>query len=226
VTDIFGTGGSLVLDSAASNPFPDAGNKSVSADEITMDEALFDSAEDDYGSKQERALGMAAALEFIGGDDYSWNMLNGLVTGLADADGDGEITDEEEEAYNAILATTADALVELGGNKANVKQFIDDEDSEAGEKLANYLSKRIEDSERADDEIISRFALKASAILDGAKIRVVRNGVVTLVRKTLRKPKLSAAQKAALKKARKKAHSASARRKRAKSMGVRKKRGM
>jgi rubrerythrin len=62
--------------------------------------------------------------------------------------------------------------------------------------------------------------------LDEKTVKVVKDGKVVKKNVATRKKKLSAAQKAALAKARKKAHSAGAQKKRAKSMSIRSKKGM
>ncbi|MDE1497547.1 hypothetical protein KKJ25_22330, partial [Xenorhabdus bovienii] len=59
-----------------------------------------------------------------------------------------------------------------------------------------------------------------------ASIKVVRGGVVKLIRKQPRPRRLSAAQKSALKKARMKAQTASAKKARKKSNLIRRKRGL
>lgn len=65
-----------------------------------------------------------------------------------------------------------------------------------------------------------------SESLDEATVKVVRDGKVITKKKTTKKHKLTAAQKAALAKARKKAHTPSAERNRGKSMKTRKKKGL
>lgn len=62
--------------------------------------------------------------------------------------------------------------------------------------------------------------------LDEKTVKVVKEGKVVSKKVATRKKKLTAAQKAALAKARKKAHTAGAQKKRAKSNAVRKKKGM
>lgn len=186
---------------------------------------ILDAAADDLGEKQVRANAMAAVLAWLDGSDFSYAELEAIVAGLADVDDDGEITEPEEELFNDLLVMAADALVELGGNAENVKTFIDDESNEAGEKLAAHLTKKLDETDKSDDEIVSEYAVKAKLILDATQ-KVVRAGKVVLIKKRLKPKKMTSAQKQALKKARRKANNSGARRKRAKSMKLRQNRGM
>ncbi|MBT2909714.1 hypothetical protein PL84_03845 [Vibrio anguillarum] len=186
---------------------------------------ILDDASDDLAEKQIRANGMAAALTWIEDEDASYANFDAIVAGLADVDEDGEVTEPEEEIFNEILTMAADSLVELGANAANVQSFIDDESEEAGEKLHAYLSEKMSNNEKSDDDLITEYAVKAKLVLDATQ-RVIRNGKVKLIKKPLKKKRLSSAQRAALKKARRKANNSGARRKRAKSMKARSQRGM
>ncbi|EHU8077701.1 TPA: hypothetical protein ACMDRZ_003057 [Vibrio cholerae] len=188
-------------------------------------EQILDDASDDLAEKQIRANGMAAALTWMEDEDASYENFEAIVAGLADVDEDGEVTEPEEELFNDILNFAADALVELGANAENVQSFINDESEQAGEKLHAYLSEKLSSNEKSDDELITEYAVKAKLVLDATQ-RVIRDGKVKLIKKPLKKKRLSSAQRAALKKARRKANNSGARRKRAKSMKARRQRGM
>lgn len=209
-----------VFDSVSSLSAPHQSDQGYQIPDLILDKAA-----DDLGEKQVRANAMAAVLAWLEGDDFSYSALESIVAGLADIDDDGEITEPEEELFNELLVMTADALVELGGNTENVKTFIDDESEKAGEKLAVHLTEKLDDTDKSDDEIVSEYAVKAKLILDATQ-KVVRGGKVTLIKKRIKPKKMSSKQKQALKKARRKANNSGARRKRAKSMKLRQKRGM
>lgn len=208
-----------VFDSAGFLPVEKPKDGSIIPDQI------LDDASDDLAEKQIRANGMAAALTWLEDTDATYANFEAIVAGLADVDEDGEVTEPEEALFNDILTMAADSLVELGGNAANVQTFIDDESEEAGEKLHTHLNEKLSKIEKSDDELITEYAVKASLVLDATQ-RVVRNGKVTIIKKPLKKKRLSSAQKQALKKARRKANNSGARRKRAKSMKARRQRGM
>ena len=200
----------------------DLAPKATASDGISQQ--LLDSASDDLADKQFRADSMAIALTWLEEGDFSSDAMNALVAGMADVDGDEEINDSEQEYYDSLYTMAADALVELGGDVSNVQEFMEGDD-EAGAKLGAFLSGRMDDVESADDELVSKYAVKQSLIMD-ATVKVVRNGKVVLKKIPLRKKKLSSAQKMALKKARRKANTSSARKKRQKAMRLRKSRSL
>jgi len=102
---------------------------------------------------------------------------------------------------------------------------MDEEDDAAGEKIGAFLSGKMADVPDEDEDIIGNYAISNQPIME-AVVKVIRAGKVTLKKKRIRKVKLSAAQKAGLKKARRKAFTGAAKLKRKKSMKIRAKRGM
>lgn len=188
-------------------------------------EQILDDASDDLAEKQLRANGMAAVLTWLEDEDATYENFESIVAGLADADEDGEVTEPEEDLFNDILTFAADSLVELGANNANVQSFINDESDSSGEKLHSYLTEKLSSIDKSDDDLITEYAVKASLVLDATQ-RVIREGKVKVIKKPLKRKRLSSAQRSALKKARRKANNSGARRKRAKSMKARRQRGM
>ena len=206
--------------------------------------SIFEAATDDdrvgkFAKKQIKANAMGLALTWLSERDFSYDALDALAYGLADVDEDGQVGEDEEDHYNAILQETANAFAAMGADADNVADFISDESDEAGEKLGTFLSKKLDGVEEDDDELVSRYATSgkifessegdedvfSDGIFEGV-VRVVRNGEVKLVKKRLKKRRMTAAQRAALKKARRKANTASARRARAKARRIRKTRGL
>ena len=199
----------------------------------------------DLARTQARINAMTAVLQWVSLEDYSYNALDELVLVVADLDGDFEISEEEENAYNAIWAEVPDALLSLGCDKKDVEACVngtkDDADGAAA-KIGNYLKEELDTVEADDDEIITGFAVGEEAVFESAagddvrigileatykRTKVVRDGQVVTVRKRVSgKVRVSAAQKAALRKARRKAHTAAANLARRKSMRVRKRRGL
>lgn len=194
-----------------------------------MSQHVLDSATEDMAEKQMRSDAMSAALSFIEGRDFTQDALTALVSGLADVDKDGKISEEEREAYEELMHMTAEALVSLGAAEGAVREFLEaetpDEADESGQKLGSQLQEKLDATEADDDQLITEYALRQTAVMDATK-RVVKDGKVVLKRVPTRKRRLSAAQRAALKKAQQKSHGAAARRARAKAMKIRKSRGM
>ena len=198
--------------------------------ESEPEESIFEAAAKDrdvdgFAGQQLKSAAMATALVFVEEKDFTFEALDALVVGMVDLDGDEEVGDDEEQDYNDLLSGVADAFIELGASPENVAAFIDDEDDEQGEKLGKFLAKKLADVSIDDNQIISRYATRSGAVFEAAK-KVVRNGKVILKKKRVKKYRMSAAQRQALKRARRKSNTAAARRNRAKAMRVRKQRGL
>lgn len=198
----------------------------------------------DLADAQMRSMAMGVVLSWIEGSDYSYKAFDEFMVGIADLDGDDDLTDEEKAVYEDLWDVAADAMLSLGADPGNVGEFLDGEDSGAGEKLGGFLSGIMDNMPSSDDEIVSTFATGANGaifecaggldkiedeILEAAykKTKVVRDGKVVIKKKRISgKVRLSAAQKNGLKKARRKAHTSAAKLHRAKSSRARKSRGM
>jgi hypothetical protein len=202
---------------------------------------------DRFADGQTRANAMGIVLTWIDEGDYSYDALESLVTGDADFDDDGDVDESDEAYYNDLWDSVANTIAYMGVDAETVQDFIDNENNKAGMKIGAYLSDRMDGEETDDDELITRHAV-GSAVMESANLvpfsdyrmdadademvlesykKVVRGGKVTLKKKRIKRPKkMSAKQKQALKKARRKSNKGAAKRKRAKSMRTRKKRGM
>lgn len=194
---------------------------------------------------QARSEAMSAVIEWVANGDYTYTTLDETVMVVADIDGDYEISETEEDIYNSIWAEVPDALLTLGCDMADVKAFVDGPSKEADDAAARIgasLSKELDSVEADDDDIITSFAAGEDAVLESAagddayigvleatykRRKVVRDGKVQIVRKRVSgKVRLSAAQKAGLRKARRKAHTAAANLARKKSSRMRRRRGL
>lgn len=187
-------------------------------------DALLLEAADQSG----RAQAAAAVLEWAAGGDASAEAFDELALGLAGIDDTtDELSDEAIDAYNDQLVMLAEAAIGLGAAQDDVTTMIDENDSDSAQAVMDAIA--VED----EDEAIAAYsvtggndgALMESAMLEAA-IKVVRGGVVKIVRKRPHKMRISGAQRAALKKARLKAQSSTAKIARMKSMKIRKKRGL
>lgn len=190
-----------------------------------FEDAGAGSAIDDFAAQQLRSQAMACALGWIEGGDFSYQALNDAVATVADMDGDGEISDEEDGYFNDLLNEVANAFLALGADSDNIQSFVDNEDDDEGTKLGAFLSEKMQGVDDDDETIISNYAVSDDQVMESV-IKVVRNGQVVLKQKRLRRVKLSAAQKAGLKIARRKAFTSAAKLARKKSMKLRKKRGL
>lgn len=198
--------------------------------EAADDRKIFEEAADvgsieDFAKKQLRSQAMASALGWIEAGDYSFDALADSVAMIADLDGDDEFSDDEEAYYNELLTELGYALTALGADAGNVQSFIDNEDDEEGAKLGAFLSETMQGVEDDDETLIGNYAVSNQPIMEST-IKVVRGGKIVLKKKRIRKVKLSAAQKAGLKVARRKAFTGAAKLARKKSMRLRRKRGM
>jgi len=180
----------------------------------------------DFSGSQTRSAAMALALAFVEGGDFSYAALEAGAFLMADADEDQDISDDEQDFLNELLQGVADAFTSLGADAGNVASFMDDEDDAAGATLGAFLSEKMSGTTMDDDEIIANYAVGGDMVLESI-VKVVRSGKVVLKRKRIGRPKkITAIQRAGLKKARMRAFTGAAKVHRAKSMKIRKQRGM
>ncbi|MBD2782219.1 hypothetical protein ID852_03270 [Xenorhabdus sp. 42] len=173
-----------------------------------------------------RGIAAAAVIDWAQNGEGTFDAFDEFALGLADIppDSDDDFTDEQIDDYNLWLGLMADAAVAMGASQRDVTAMIDNADDDA----ADAVLSAIDVSPNDEDDAIAEFAVTGDddgAMME-ASIKVVRNGVVKLIRKQPRPRRLSAAQKSALKKARMKAQTASAKTARKKSNLVRKKHGL
>ena len=183
-------------------------------------------AEAAFGDSQDRAQAMGVALAWIESGEYTADFLDGLVMGIVDINEDDEVGDEEEEAYNDLYASVGEAFLALGGNAENVMALVNDGDDEAAGKLGAYLTDKLGASDMSDDDIVAKYALSPDMVME-SMVKKMRDGEVTWVKKKIKKKhQISSDQRAALKKARLKAQTGAAKRKRMKSLKKGRKMGL
>ena len=194
-----------------------------------------------FARQQARTQAMSAVLAWVEEGDYIYTALDEFICGVADLDGDFEISDEEEAVYNAVWQQVPDALQTLGADESDVNEMVNSEDNDAAARIGKALSADMDETTADDEEIIAGFALGEDAVFENAsddpegrhmileatykRRKVVRDGKVQVIRKRISgKVRLSAAQKAALRKARRKANTGAAKLARRKSMRIRSRR--
>lgn len=178
-------------------------------------------------NEDRRSVAASMLLEWVSEGEPTWDSFSAMaitMAGLDDLDDDTDYTDEQVDDYNQALSDLAYAAIALGADQDVVTTLIDDESDDAASEVYDTLSD-VDD----EDEAIAQYAIAGDdddAMFEAPRIKVVRAGKVVLIRKRLKKVRRTAAQKAALKKARLKSHTSTAALHRRKSLKVRQKRGM
>ncbi|PHM51921.1 hypothetical protein [Xenorhabdus hominickii] len=209
-----------MMESNQAHPVGNHQSRPSAGDEMLL-EAVYKKAEQDA-----RGIAAAAVIDWVQNGEGTFDSFDEFALGLADLlqDNDDDLTDEQIDDYNMWLGFMADATVSMGADQGDVTAMIDNADDEAADAVLSAIDISPDD----EDDIIAEFSVTGGddgAMME-ASIKVVREGVVKLIRKRPRPRRLSAAQKSALKKARMKAQTASARKARKKSNLIRKKRGL
>lgn len=187
-------------------------------------QAIFEEKIEELAESQVRSEGMGIALAFIDDGDYSADYLEAMLIGFVDEDGNEELSDDEAAYYEELATSLVNAFVALGASEENAAAAVSG-DNDAAEQLGDFLAGKMEDNPKSDDEIVSMFAVEGGLVLEAVK-RVFRDGKLKTIRVPTRKKRLSAAQRAGLRKARMKANTSAAKRARAKAMRQRKSRGL
>lgn len=199
------------LANANKAPAPAANPAPTLSPEEAMFEAIENSAINTY-----RALGMAALIAWVDVGEPSAEDFDLTAQGMADIDEDGEVSEMEEEAYNETLFSMAQGLRYIGVDAGVVDELLAGSDKAASTAYV-AMANKLEAMDITEDELIAEFSVQQEGMFE-AKKKVIRDGETKWVNKPLKKRRLTAAQRAGLKKARMKSHSAAARAKRKKSM--------
>lgn len=207
-------------------------------------ESVLEDAVSNVSDAQIRSDAMSAVLGWIESGEYTYDDLDSAILEVADLNGDLEIGEDEEEYYSDMWATVADALATLGADKADIQALYDgpgEDADKAGSRIGAALSKKMDEVKEDDNDIIMAFSMNSDAVLESAEegyngiyegvfkwMKKVVGGIVQRVHKRIsgHGKKQTAAQKAALKKARHFAQTGAAKIKRQKSIRIGKKRGL
>ncbi|WP_163836767.1 hypothetical protein [Spartinivicinus ruber] len=186
---------------------------------------ITDSIIDQFGDQQLRASAMASALAWVEGEEITPDAFTEIISGMADVAIEDDITQPEEDYYEDLTRETAIALTALGAENRDVKTFIERQDEASALTIAQQIEDRLSTEQKDDGTLVAEYAALSQPVMDKAVRRVI-DGKIVLKKIPTRKRRMTAAQKAALKKARRKAHSAAAKRARAKAMKLRSQRGL
>lgn len=204
--------------------------------EVTLDQknAVLDAEAEKLGVGSIRQEAMAIALSWVEEGDHSFEMLDSVVQGFVGIEDIDDLTDEDEELYEALFDAVGEAFVSLGAAEGKVEAFIESESDKEGQALGKDLSEKMDEQVLDDAVLLGRFAAEGSLdegldngeVMDAAKEKRIRNGKVYFKRKRTKKYIMSAKQRQALKKAQRKSRSSMAKFNRARSNKVRERRGM
>ena len=165
------------------------------------------------------------------GESYA-DRLMALVVGIADANKDGDITEDEQGVLEVALNAAWDYLVKCGATEEDAGALLNDWDDEAADRVRDLVASVLPEGDDEASAEIDNFVFSDSdqePALDAVyKMKMaVRKGKKMRIRKRISGTvRLSAKQKLAIRKARMKSHSAGAMMRRMKSMRLRRKMGI
>lgn len=165
------------------------------------------------------------------GESYA-DRLMALVVGIADANKDGDITEDEQGVLEVALNAAWDYLVKCGATEEDAGALLNDWDDEAADRVRDLVASVLPEGDDEASAEIDSFVFSESdqePALDAVyKMKMaVRGGKKMRIRKRISGTvRLSAKQKLAIRKARMKSHSAGAMMRRMKSMRMRRKMGL
>ncbi len=213
-------------------------NKAVKAKlDAVEDDESFGYGASDYADSDVAIRSINAVQEWLETDDLDdgetlSDRLVALMIGVADEDKNGEITEDEQGVLDMALNDAWDYMLTKGVTDEDADCLLNDWDEACAQRVRDVMVAAMPDGEDASSEDADAFvfgegsdepALDAvykmkMAVRGGKKIRI-RKRVSGTVR-------LSAKQKASIRKASRKAHSAAATMRRARSNRLRAKYGL
>lgn len=227
MTTLFGAGSKLAKPLYAGVQLSKK-NKSALIEETT-EEAFFESIKDDQmleameqsAQVSSRSDAAAAMISWVESGDSEAEAVDALAYGLSGGE-DEDLTDAQEKEYTTILGLMTDFAMQVGATEKDCQGMVDGDDDSA-DRVFSAIESKLENAD--ESELIATFAHREKLIFE-AKKKVIRDGKVVIINTNKRKRIMSAAQKAALKKARLKAHGAAGKAARKKAMRMRKARGI
>lgn len=165
------------------------------------------------------------------GESYA-DRLMAMFVGIADANHDGDVTEDEQGVLEVALNAAWDYLVKAGVTEEDAGALLNDWDDDAADRVRDLVASVLPDGDDAASAEIDNFVFsddENAPALDAVyrKTVAVRNGKKVRINKRISGTvRLSARQKVAIRKARMKSHSAGAMMRRLKSMRVRREAGL
>lgn len=212
-------------------PVLDSANKPDPEPEMVLDSA----ANYEFAAIAQQAV--AAIHQWVETDDLEAgetmaDRLMSLFVGIADANQDGALDDDEQELVDAALNAAWDYLESVGVAEDDISALLNDWNDAVANNVVDMVATSLPEGDDAADAIINSFAFgddAQDAVFDAtyAKRIVVKHGKKVRVNKRIAgEVRLSAKQKIAIRKMLNKSHSSKARALRLKSMKFRKQSGM
>ena len=199
------------------------------------DKPLLDGA-DDYSQKYIDTQVAAALQQWAETDDLEdgeslGDRLLAMMVGVADADKDGDLSDDEQEIISEAIDSAYRYLTAKGVPADDAETLLDEFGDEVAIRVKDLLVDSLPDGEEADTDIDNFVFTKEDnePAFDAVykKKMVIRNGKKIRINKRVSGTvRLTAKQKMAIRKAQRKAHSASALMRRMKSMRIRRRSGL
>jgi hypothetical protein len=195
------------------------------------------SGADDYTIRDISLSAIAAVQQWAETDDlddgesYSDRLL-ALFVGIADANHDGDITEDEQGVLEVALNSAWDYLVKAGVTEEDAGALLNDWDDDAADRVRDLVASVLPDGDDEAGAELDGFVFSDddnAPALDAVyrKTLAVRGGKKVRINKRVSgNVRLSAKQKLAIRKARMKSHSAGAMMRRLKSMRLRRKTGL
>ncbi|THF67530.1 hypothetical protein E6C76_04010 [Pseudothauera nasutitermitis] len=202
----------------------------------TGDEPALSGA-DDYTLRDIKLSAIAVVQQWAETDDlddgesYAGRLM-AMFVGIADANHDGDVTEDEQGVLEVALNSAWDYLVKAGVTEEDAGALLNDWDDDAADRVRDLVASVLPDGDDAAGAEIDNFVFSDddnAPALDAVyrKTLVVRSGKKVRINKRISgQVRLSAKQKVAIRKARMKSHSASAMMRRLKSMRLRRKAGL
>lgn len=202
----------------------------------TGDEPALSGA-DDYTLRDIKLSAIAVVQQWAETDDLDdgesyADRLMAMFVGIADANHDGDVTEDEQGVLEVALNAAWDYLVKAGVTEEDAGALLNDWDDDAADRVRDLVASVLPDGDDAASAEIDSFVFSDddnAPALDAVyrKTVAVRNGKKVRINKRISGTvRLSAKQKVAIRKARMKSHSAGAMMRRLKSMRLRQKAGL
>lgn len=202
----------------------------------TGDEPALSGA-DDYTLRDIKLSAIAVVQQWAETDDLDdgesyADRLMAMFVGIADANHDGDVTEDEQGVLEVALNAAWDYLVKAGVTEEDAGALLNDWDDDAADRVRDLVASVLPDGDDAASAEIDSFVFSDddnAPVLDAVyrKTVAVRNGKKVRINKRISGTvRLSAKQKVAIRKARMKSHSAGAMMRRLKSMRLRRKAGL
>ena len=202
----------------------------------TGDEPALSGA-DDYTLRDIKLSAIAVVQQWAETDDLDdgesyADRLMAMYVGIADANHDGDVTEDEQGVLEVALNAAWDYLVKCGATEEDAGALLNDWDDEAADRVRDLVASVLPEGDDEASAEIDNFVFSESdqePALDAVyKMKMaVRGGKKMRIRKRISGTvRLSAKQKLAIRKARMKSHSAGAMMRRMKSMRMRRKMGI